>query len=323
MISLSVILPIYKVEKYIRPCLESIFRQGLSDNEFEVILVNDGTPDNSIGIIDDIINQHNNIVVVNQSNKGVSHARNTGLAKAQGTYVYFVDPDDLVVDNCLSVLLPKAILSNADVLLADFVKFSDDEDPAPLIHVENRQCKDELKNAADAYIEDLSPAECYIWRMFLKRDFLINKQIDFKPFRYEDTLFCQECLLKAKTCLRVYTVLYAYRLRRGSFTSSMDLSGILDLNSSLTAISHLRDIEGLPKNAYNRLMNNIFAFFYFDLWCIAHNKNLYAERNIIISDLKAKIGSSDFVFKSDFKQRLVTFMFWNMPNFYLKIRTIL
>lgn len=321
--SLSVILPIYKVEKYIRPCLESIFRQGLSDHEFEVILVNDGTPDNSIGIVGDIITQHDNIMIVNQSNNGVSHARNTGLLKAQGEYVFFVDPDDLVVEKSLSVLLPKALLSNADVVLADFVRFSDDEDSAPLIYVEKKPCKDELKTAVDAYIEDLSPAECYIWRMLLKREFLINKQIDFKPFRFEDTLFCQECLLKAKSCLRVYTVLYAYRLRRGSFTSSMDLRGILDLNSSLTAISHLRDIEGLPQNAYNRLMNNIFAFFYFDLWCIAHNKNLYAERDIIISDLKAKIGYSDFVFKSDFKQRLVTFMFWNMPNVYLKIRTFL
>ena len=87
--SLSVILPIYKVEKYIRPCLESIFRQGLSDHEFEVILVNDGTPDNSIGIVGDIISQHDNIVIVNQSNKGVSHARNTGLIKSQGEYVFF------------------------------------------------------------------------------------------------------------------------------------------------------------------------------------------------------------------------------------------
>lgn len=321
--SLSVILPIYKVEKYIHPCLESIFRQGLSDHEFEVILVNDGTPDKSMEMIEDIISQHDNIVIVNQTNKGVSYARNEGLKKAQGVYVYFVDPDDLVVDKSLSVLLPKALLSNADVLLADFVRFYDGENADRLIHVDKETCEDELKTAFDAYIEDLKPDECYIWRMLLKRDFLINKQIVFKPFRYEDTLYCQECLLKANSCMRIRTVLYAYRLRSGSFTSSMDLRGILDMNSSLAAISHLRDIEGLPKNVYKRLLNNLFGFFYFDLWCISRNKNLYADRHLIISDLKAKIGYSDFMFKSDFKQRLVSFMFWYMPYVYLKIRTLI
>ena len=58
---LSIILPIYKVEAYIKECLESIFRQGLNDEDFEVILVNDGTPDNSIGVVKDIIGEHQNI----------------------------------------------------------------------------------------------------------------------------------------------------------------------------------------------------------------------------------------------------------------------
>ena len=109
--SLSIILPVFKVENYIRECLESVFRQGLPDTVFEVILVNDGTPDNSIGVISDIANQHDNIIILNQENKGVSCARNTGLAKAQGEYVYFVDPDDLLIDNSLSALLPKIISS--------------------------------------------------------------------------------------------------------------------------------------------------------------------------------------------------------------------
>ena len=125
--SLSIILPVFKVENYIRECLESVFRQGLPDTVFEVILVNDGTPDNSIGVISDIANQHDNIIILNQENKGVSCARNTGLAKAQGEYVYFVDPDDLLIDNSLSALLPKIISSKVDVLMAKFVKFADGE----------------------------------------------------------------------------------------------------------------------------------------------------------------------------------------------------
>ena len=77
---LSIILPVYNVEKYIRPCIESIFKQGLDDMDFEVIIVNDGSTDRSMEMIEAIINQHNNITVINQENQGVSVARNNGIA---------------------------------------------------------------------------------------------------------------------------------------------------------------------------------------------------------------------------------------------------
>ena len=72
MIKLSIIVPIYNVEKYIRTCIESIYNQGLSDDIFELILVNDGTPDNSMEVISDIIKGHNNITIIKQENQGLS-----------------------------------------------------------------------------------------------------------------------------------------------------------------------------------------------------------------------------------------------------------
>lgn len=320
---LSIILPVYKVEDYIRACLESIFRQGLSDTEFEVILVNDGTPDNSIGVISDIVNQHENIIILNQQNKGVSYARNIGLSKAQGEYVYFVDPDDLLLDNSLSVLLPKLVSTKVDVLMAKFIKFSDGEDTEDYSHLNFRTGYEKLKTGIDAFVEDLSPYECYIWRMLFRRNFLIAKEIEFKPFRYEDTLYCQECLLKAKNCMIVDNLIYAYRLRKDSFTSSMNFRGMRDLNSSMAAISQLKMIEGLPKVACERLMDNLFASFSLGLWCVAHNKSLYAEKEAIVEDLKSKVDPSVFLFKSNLKQRFVSYMFWHAPNLYLKIRSLI
>ena len=102
---LSIIVPVYNVEKYVRTCVESIFRQGLSDDEFEVIIINDGTPDRSIEIISDIIAAHNNIRVINQQNQGVSITRNNGIKNANGEYIVFIDSDDLIFDNCLPLLL--------------------------------------------------------------------------------------------------------------------------------------------------------------------------------------------------------------------------
>lgn len=318
---LSIILPIYKVEAYIKECLESIFRQGLDEEDFEVILVNDGTPDDSIGVVEDIIRQHHNIIVLNQENQGVSIARNSGLRKSQGVYVYFMDPDDLLVDNALSVLLKSATSSNVDILMADYCKFNDGEDYNQLIQI-HQEYSEKLKSAEQAFLEDLSPYECYVWLMLIRRSFLIDNMIEFKPFWYEDTLLCQECFIKANTVLRTHFILYIYRMRAGSFTSSMNLKKMLDLNSCLSALNELRRMNRLNPQVKKKLSDNIFASFSYGLWCIVHNDELYAQRRTIISDFKKKNRHGSFVFRESMKQSLVSYAFRFFPFLYLSLRRI-
>ena len=86
----SIIVPVYQVEKYIRACVESIFRQGLDDDVFEVIIVNDGSTDHSMQQIADLIGQHSNIIVLEQENQGLSMARNNGMKNANGDYIIFL-----------------------------------------------------------------------------------------------------------------------------------------------------------------------------------------------------------------------------------------
>ena len=94
---LSFIIPVYNVEKYIRTCIESIYQQDLDENSFEVIIVNDGTKDRSMEMIADLIEQHSNIIVINQENQGLSVARNNGIIKAMGEYIAMIDSDDLIL----------------------------------------------------------------------------------------------------------------------------------------------------------------------------------------------------------------------------------
>ena len=101
--------------------------QGLDDEEFEIIIINDGTPDNSIGVIEDIINQHKNIKVINQENQGSSVARNNGIAAAKGEYMLMPDPDDLLIYNSLKPLLEKALETKADLVVADFLEMTTEE----------------------------------------------------------------------------------------------------------------------------------------------------------------------------------------------------
>ena len=107
--SLSIVIPVYNVENYIRANMESIFRQGLSDDCFEVIIIDDGTNDRSIEVISDIIEQHPNITVVKQENQGLSVARNNGIALATGEYILMPDSDDLLVFDSLPPLLHAAL----------------------------------------------------------------------------------------------------------------------------------------------------------------------------------------------------------------------
>ena len=126
-IKLSIIVPVYNVEEYIRPCVESIFKQGLDESTYEVILVNDGTKDNSFGVIEDIVNSHSNILIVEQKNQGLSAARNTGMTKASGDYILFLDSDDLLIENTLGKLTAALSSSSPDILYAGFVKMTNEE----------------------------------------------------------------------------------------------------------------------------------------------------------------------------------------------------
>ena len=97
---LSVIVPIYNVEKFLSRCLDSLLRQGMKPGEYEVICVNDGSPDNCSAILTEYKRKHSDIFkIITQENKGVSEARNNGVRVAQGEFVGFVDPDDYVIDN--------------------------------------------------------------------------------------------------------------------------------------------------------------------------------------------------------------------------------
>lgn len=320
---LSIIIPIYKAEKYIAECLESIFRQGLNDEDFEVVLVNDGTPDNSIEVVEDIIHHHHNIIVINQTNQGVSIARNAGFAKATGEYVYFVDPDDILIDNSLSVLMDHLIGTQIDILMADYIRFNDGDMSENVLHTVQDYSAVE-KTGTEIFCDDLSPYECYIWRMLIRRDFLLHNEIFFKPFWFEDVLFCHECYLKADRCVKASFLLYYYRLHSGSFTSSMDLRKMLDLNSALAGLWNLRGIGNAQEPIVERkLMDNIFRTLSFYLWCISHNEQLCAKRRQVVKDLKSKISPREFNFSDSPKQRIVSFFFRYIPNLYIKFRSSL
>ena len=115
---ISIIVPVYNVEKYLSRCLDSILYQTFSD--FEILLINDGSTDNSGGICDKYAKKDKRIRVFHKNNEGVSRARNTGLDNAKGDWITFVDSDDWIDKDMYYKLYNEAILSEADIIMCDF-----------------------------------------------------------------------------------------------------------------------------------------------------------------------------------------------------------
>ncbi|MBR2746511.1 MAG: glycosyltransferase [Erysipelotrichaceae bacterium] len=119
---ISVIVPIYKVENYLNECVDSVLAQTFTD--FELILIDDGSPDNCGKMCDEYAKKDKRIVVIHQLNRGLSAARNTGLDVAKGKYITFIDSDDFVSTDYLEILYKGLVENNADASICKHLKFS-------------------------------------------------------------------------------------------------------------------------------------------------------------------------------------------------------
>lgn len=294
---LSIIVPVYNVEKYIRPCMESVFRQGLDDGCYEVIIVNDGTQDRSMEVIADIIQQHTNITVINQENQGLSVARNNGIAVAQGEYILMPDSDDLLIENSLPPLLEKALETKVDLVVADFMEIHADEkvpdsipQPSPL-HVE-------VKTGRQLFIEDLNPYRCQVWRTLYRRDFIIQNNLKFVPgIYYQDVPFTHECYLKAGKCLRASWLLNVYRTARiGSATTSFNKKNAHDYCVAISRTWELTKLKDLSPKERTKLERDVYTSFSKFVFSVLHSIKGQANRIKAIEYLLSQTPHLHFTF---------------------------
>lgn len=215
---LSIIIPIYNIEKYIEKCVSSCLQS--SQVSYEIILVNDGTKDGSMDVIRHMSNLPN-ISIINQENQGLSVARNTGLSKAKGKYIWFVDGDDWIEPNSIQLLAAKLNNDTPDVLAFDVN-----------IHKTNLKMKTVSGVVAgEAYrgfdFMRLTPIYS-VWRFWYNRDFLLQNDILFKPgIFHEDGDFNTRVLAHAIKIIYYPILGYHYIAdREGSIMNMVSLKRI-------------------------------------------------------------------------------------------------
>lgn len=320
---LSIIIPVYNVAPYIKACLDSLYQQGIKEEDFEVILIDDGSTDNSLQIITDIKDDHTNITIVTQKNQGVSISRNQGIMRASGEFILFVDSDDLLIPNTLSYFLQCARLYDTDMIQGKFIKLTNEEiekfeifNPplADLSKIENQ-----IKSGERAFSEDYHLYESYVWVYLFKRKFIIKNSLLFLEHKYfEDILFTVTSILKAKRFLPLPILFYIYRQHENSIMATIDMTKLYSMNDIIQYLYKLLDKKGLSRQSRERLKDGIFANFSVNLWYLSHYRQLYPHRKEIITDLKQKVPN--LYFHNTYKQRFISFCFKYMPFWYITVR---
>ena len=206
---ISIIVPIYNVEKYIRTCIESILAQTYRN--VEVIIVNDGSTDQSLAVISDLICSHHNVKVINQKNQGVSVARNTGIDVATGKYIIFVDPDDKIMPGFVSSLYQIADKTGADIVRGSFRDFNGNipKGWVPDFNVPTNYGTIVLDQFLSSNISFV------VWSSIYRLDFINSNHIRFTPgILFEDADFTIRAYMLAKLVATSPEPNYAYRINR-------------------------------------------------------------------------------------------------------------
>ncbi len=232
---ISVIIPVYNSSTYLRKCLDSVVNQTLKD--IEIIVINDGSTDDSKNIIEEYTVKYKNIIFIDQENKGIGKTRNIGIKKATGEYITFVDSDDYIKENMLEEYYKYAKKHNFDLVIGSYIKKINNKE---IIFENNKFKTGNVKTTPQIlYLIEYGP-----WAKLYKREMLINNNIYFDEKRkYEDMPFVSKALLKSKLIGQITEPYYYYIIHNNSETTTMDkrVFDILDI---------LKEIKDYYKREY-------------------------------------------------------------------------
>lgn len=255
---ISIIIPIYKVERYINECINSVIRQTYTN--IEIILVDDGSPDHCPEICDCYSNQDNRIIVIHKNNGGLSDARNAGMKVSTGKYVTFIDGDDIVSIKYIERMLELAIKNNADIVQINYTK-----DKANLGLISDDAVKvfthdDAMKNLLR--MQDIKEAS---WGKLYKRE--IAEKVVFPVGRlYEDVLTAYKFVYHSRVFVcDTLSNLYYYR---------PNPDGIMHKKLSITrfsVLSIIKEMKEFLKNNYSKYASDCSYYF------MRHMINVYNE----------------------------------------------
>lgn len=279
----SIIVPVYNVESYIDKCLNSLIKQTLKD--IEIIVVNDGSPDNSQKIIDKYVKKYpKKVKSYIRENGGQGFARNFGLEKATGEYIGYVDSDDYVELNMYEKLYKKAKKDDLDIVICGSHNVT--EEGKKTVELDRNLFKDKKKNAFFGRMA--------VWNKIYKKELLLNNNISFRSkLWYEDLDFTLQILSLAKKVGYINKPYYNYLLRQGSTMNNSNINRNLEITLAF---------DEVIKNKKLKQYDSIIEFLALD--------HIYISSIVRVVNAKADKNK-----KKEVINKLINYVRINFPNY--------
>ena len=255
-ILISVIIPAYNIEKYLPACLDSVLAQDFSS--YEIIIIDDGSTDNTPSICDEYAKKFKNSIVIHQKNAGLSSARNTGIKHAKGEYVALIDGDDLIASNFLTRLHQAITETDSDIAICNFQEFTETTPNVTALSKVSVENRNEAVRKLLIQQENRDVIACN--KLYKKEVF---KGIEFPVGQlHEDTLTTYKLLAATKKVANIDDKLYFYRKRSGSIMAEQDLKKRLDIKecAAKEAIIYFKNNPELKLAAEIALLLSKFAY---------------------------------------------------------------
>ena len=287
----SVIIPVYNVEKYLRECLDSVVNQTL--NDIEIICIDDGSTDNSRRVLDEYAKKDSRIIILQQENQGAACARNFGMSIAQGKYLSFLDSDDVFHLDMLKNATDKAENFDADIVV--FKAISLDIYTGKKVALNDRferlaKYKNEVFSYKDIPDEIFNSFMVPAWNKVFKRDFIVNKNIQFQNIkRSNDLYFTNKALALADKIVLLDEHLVFYRTGMQSNLQATNDKTPLAFYEALCELKRFLDSEKLYTKVQKSFLNLAIETIFYNL-----NSVKTTSARILVAD-KLREDGFDFL----------------------------
>ena len=299
---ISVIMPCYNTEQYVEETLKSVLNQSFKD--YEIICLNDGSTDGTLEILKRYQQSYPNIRVISSENHGSAYQRNTGVQCAQGKYIYYMDSDDLLKENCLETLYQYAEADNLDVVYFEADSFYETKEieeafPQFLTLYHRHKEYDGIYDGRNLYIqmENAGDIKMSVGLQFTRRQFLQDNNIKFGTERYfEDNLYTVKVTLKAGKARCVRDNLYLRRVRANSIMTTSEnktrFESYLEVVRGLMQILEEEKQDFVLQEAIYKRIRGTFIIVYKDYLKVPEKEEFFGEKG---SPLYLLTGMASFI----------------------------
>ena len=260
MCKISVITPVYKVENYLRKCIDSILNQSFDD--FELIIVDDGSPDNCGAIADDYKDKDSRVKVIHKENGGAPSARNEGIKIAKGKYLYFPDSDDWIEENYLEELYKLAVSNDANLVISGYTMeyYENNKKSSYKVSVENKVylSREDVVNNLHLYFDNMMMA--VPWNKLYKTSYIKSNELFFPNLKWDDLHFNMEVILNInKVVISSNSGYHFFRSREGSETTTV-FDGLL-YQKRREQFEHILKVYRIWNVENDNIMGSIYGYY--------------------------------------------------------------